>query len=94
MDRKELLNGVGKMLVTYGNGIINSLIKDGIDPEIEECIIAFRQRVREINEVNNNLIHHLKRQYGNKYIQDIKTIEGSTLMLETAVNHFIDNKNM
>lgn len=94
MNRRELLNGVGKMLVTYGNGIINSVIKDGVDQETEDSIIAFRQRVREINQVHDDLMSCLRSRYGGKYVQDIKTVEGTTLILERALNQFIDNENI
>ena len=94
MNSRELMNGVGKLLVTYGNGIINSVIKDGVDQELEDSIISFRQRVKEINQVYNDLMSCLKSRYGGKYAQDIETVEGSTLILERALNQWIDNKNI
>lgn len=94
MNRKELLNGVGKIFVTYGNGIINTILKHGIDHETEESIITFRQRVKEINKVTDELITCLKSKYGSNYAEDIKTVEANSLILERAINSFINNKHI
>lgn len=94
INRLEVLNGVGKIFITYGNGIINRITKDGIDCDIEESIISFRQRVSEINKVNDKLVTCLKEKYGDEYTKEIKTIKANSEILEQALDTFIGNDHI
>ena len=89
-----MLNGVGKIFVTYGNGIINQIAKDGIDSDIEDSIISFRQRVNEINKVNDELVDCLREKYGDKYTREIKTLNANSAILEQALDTYINNEHI
>ena len=48
MNKLKLLRQTSEVFKTFGNDIIKYIEKFGIDDDIEEEIIAFKQRLKEI----------------------------------------------
>lgn len=94
MNRIELLDKVSGIFKTYGTSIIDYLNKNTIDPEIEESMITFKQRVKEISQIADDLDKTLSIQYGSStiYNKEIITIQSTLEDIEKSIDNLICNE--
>ena len=96
MNKLKLLRQTSEVFKTFGNDIIKYIEKIGIDDDIEEEIIAFKQRVKEIQAISNKLDISLQNKYGKnaKYTKDIVTVEVDEKLIKQAIDRCIGNENI